>query len=57
MAALDPSIGEPTPTGAVANRADVWRIAAALLRSAGLPVDTEPCDVLRLAEFLAGDDL
>lgn len=57
MAAIDPALADPTPTGAVADRVFVYRVAARLLREADLPTDTEPHDVLRLAEFLAGEDM
>lgn len=56
MAAIDASIDDPTPTGAVAARADVYRMATALLRQVGLVAEATADDVLRLAEFLAGND-
>lgn len=56
MARIDAGINEPTPTGVVADRADVWRVALALLRGAGLVAETRPDDVLELTRWLAGDD-
>lgn len=56
MAQIDASIDEPTPVQALADRADIYRIAAALLTGTGLMPTAEPGDVLSLAEFLAGGD-
>jgi hypothetical protein len=56
MARVDASLNDPTPTGGVADRADVYRVATALLRQAGLVGEASADDVLRLAEFLAGND-
>jgi hypothetical protein len=41
----------------VADRADVWRAAVALLRAAGMGTEAKPDDVLELARWLAGDDI
>ncbi|WP_329544672.1 hypothetical protein OG548_08115 [Streptomyces sp. NBC_01356] len=57
MAQFDPSIADLTPTDAVADRADVYRIAAKLIGEAGLITDADPEDVLVLAQFLAGNDI
>jgi hypothetical protein len=56
MARVDAAINDPTPTGGVADRADVYRVATALIRQAGLVSDATPEDLLMLAQFLAGDD-
>jgi hypothetical protein len=56
MARVDAAINDPTPTGGVADRADVYRVATALVRQAGLVSDATPEDLLMLAQFLAGDD-
>lgn len=56
MATIDGSIDDPSPVEALAARADVYQIAAALIRGADLAQKAEPDDVLRLAEFLAGSD-
>lgn len=56
MARVDASINDPTPTGGVADRADVYRTATALLRQAGLVAEASAEDVLMLAQFLAGND-
>lgn len=55
MVRIDGSLSDPTPTGAVADRADVWRIAVALLRGAGMVAEARPDDVLELSRFLAGE--
>jgi hypothetical protein len=57
MAQIDGSIAAYTPMDAVADRADVWRVAAGLLREAGLVAEASPEDVLYLAQFLAGNDV
>jgi hypothetical protein len=57
MAQIDGSIAAYTPMDAVADRADVWRVAAGLLREGGLVTDASPEDVLYLAQFLAGNDV
>jgi hypothetical protein len=54
MAALDPTLNDRTATSAVAERADCYRMAAALIKQAGIIKDPEADDVLRLAEFLYG---
>lgn len=54
MASLDPTLREPTPTGGVANRADWYRIAVALLRESG--VEWTAADALDLAHYLAAGD-
>lgn len=51
MARIDASINDQTPTGEIAERADVWRIALALLRSADFP-EAQPGDVLDLVRYL-----
>ncbi|AUG87309.1 hypothetical protein HOS59_gp45 [Streptomyces phage Rowa] len=51
MAKLDPTINDPTPTGVVAERVDVYRIAASELRRAGFH-NADPNEVLDLAKFL-----
>jgi hypothetical protein len=56
MVRVDSSINDPTPTGGVADRADIYRMATVLLRQAGLVTEASADDVLRLAEFLAGND-
>jgi 3-deoxy-D-manno-octulosonic acid (KDO) 8-phosphate synthase len=56
MARVDAAINDPTPTGGVADRADVYRVAAMLIRQAGLVTDASPADLLELAQFLAGND-
>jgi hypothetical protein len=50
MVSVDGSIDEPTPTGVVADRVDVYRIAAAELKRAG-HISPQPDDVLGLAKF------
>jgi hypothetical protein len=57
MAQIDGSIAVYTPMDAVADRAEVWRIASRLIRDAGLVTDASPEDVLYLAQFLAGNDV
>lgn len=54
MAKLDPTLREPTATGGVANRADWYRIAVALLKDAGLEVTA--ADALDLAHYLAAGE-
>jgi hypothetical protein len=56
MARVDAAINDPTPTGGVADRADVYRVASMLIRQAGLISDASPADLLELAQFLAGND-
>jgi hypothetical protein len=56
MARVDASLNDPTRTGGVADRADVYRMATKLVQQAGLISDPTHDDVLRLAEFLAGRD-
>lgn len=56
MATIDGSVNDPTATGGVADRADVWRAARALLTASGMGSEARPDDVLELARFLAGDD-
>ncbi|MGX1133219.1 hypothetical protein RKD49_005409 [Streptomyces glaucescens] len=55
MASVDPTLREPTATGAVADRADCYRIALRLVRE--VDGDPDPADVLDLANFLAGNEL
>lgn len=52
MAQVDGSINDPTPTGIVADRVDVYRIAAAELARAG-HCRPDPSEVLELAKYLA----
>jgi hypothetical protein len=56
MARVDASLDDPTPTSGLAGRADVYRIAAAMIKQVGLVTEATADDVLRLAEFLAGSD-
>jgi hypothetical protein len=56
MARVDGSLDDPTPTSGLAGRADVYRIAAAMIKQVGLVAEATADDVLRLAEFLAGSD-
>jgi hypothetical protein len=56
MARVDASLNDPTPTSGLAGRADVYRIAAAMIKQVGLVTEATADDVLRLAEFLAGSD-
>lgn len=56
MAQVDGSLADPTPVSRLADRADIYRIATALLRGNGLLDSAEPDDVLRLTEWLAGDE-
>jgi hypothetical protein len=51
MARLDASLEDPTPTGVVADRVDVYRIATAEIRKAGF-TNPDPNEVLDLAKFL-----
>lgn len=51
MVRLDPTLNDPTPTGVVAERVDVYRIAAKELQRAGFH-NPEPSEVLDLAKFL-----
>ncbi|WP_189389320.1 hypothetical protein [Streptomyces sp. SDr-06] len=55
MAKIDASVDEPTAVSRLADRVDVYTIAAALIR-ANVPQGVEPDDILRLTEWLAGDD-
>jgi hypothetical protein len=57
MAQLDASIAELTPTDVIADRVDVYRIAAKLIGEAGLITEADAEDVLCLAQFLAGNDI
>jgi hypothetical protein len=57
MARIDASIADPTPTGAVADRADVYKVAVKLINDAGFFTDAGPEDALYLAQFLAGTDI
>jgi hypothetical protein len=52
MAKLDGTLREPTPTGALADRADIYRVAVVLLRDAGMLAQATPEDVLFLAQWL-----
>ncbi|MFI2188015.1 hypothetical protein [Streptomyces sioyaensis] len=52
MAQLDPSLADETPTGIVADRADIYRVAVRLVRDADLITDASPDDVLNVARFL-----
>jgi hypothetical protein len=56
VAQIDGSLAAYTTWDAVADRADVWKIAARVLRDAGLTTEASPEDVLYLAQFLAGND-
>lgn len=56
MARVDSSINDPTPTGGVADRADVYRVATALIKQAGLATEASADDLLALTQFLAGND-
>jgi hypothetical protein len=55
VAAIDPTLRDPTPTGAVADRADAYRIAVGLIRQAGMADAMQPDDALYLAKFLTGE--
>ncbi|WP_328546768.1 hypothetical protein [Streptomyces platensis] len=52
MAQLDPSLADVTPTGIVADRADIYRVAVRLVQQSGLIRDASPDDVLNVARFL-----
>lgn len=56
MAAVDPTLAEPTPTGQWATRVDIYRSAAQELKRAGFGTDATPEDVQLLAQFLAGNE-
>ena len=56
MVKMDGSLNEPTPVTRLADRTDIYRIAASLIRGTGVAQNVDPQDVLNLAEFLAGDD-
>jgi hypothetical protein len=48
---VDGSLNDPTPTGEIAERVDVYRIALVELRRAG-HTHPEPDDILNVARFL-----
>jgi hypothetical protein len=56
MAAVDPSLAEPTPTGAWATRVDIYRSAVAELKAAGFGAEATPEDAQMLAQWFAGTD-
>lgn len=56
MAAVDPSLADPTPTGQWATRVDIYRSAVSEIKRAGFGADATPEDVQLLAQFLAGNE-
>lgn len=54
MASLDPTLAGPSMAGDMAERADAFRIAIALVRDAGLIAEASPGEILDIAQFIYG---